>query len=711
MDLPDALERPAVRWTLLAVGGLLLLHLVAWVSLLGLQRSHTDAVLAGVEVDAVAVGGMDRAGLVAAVEDRATQRLAQPVRVVTSATTDTDEPLAALQDARAALGQRADTPTAVEEAWAKGRRGLWRALADQLRVRTGDTLHVILPVHIDGDELEAWASTAALELSIPPRDGAIALSGDDGDVDIEVTDARHGTEVEAAEVREQVREATIRSVGPVRVEVAAEQLEPDITQVDVDAALADTELAVSAAVELDHPSAAAEDLVLAPTDLAEVLHVIADREAAEGARLQVTTDPDRLADHLGEEQLEALSPERVEASLALVDGAVERTESTRGFELDLAATTATVLDLASQDADRSAELPGEIFEPEITTEDVEAVAGEAEVLVSAPVTLTNPSAADDLELSPTALSEVLDVEVVVDDDGPSLRVGSSADRLTGWLGEDGVAALERSPAPADANVVGGQLVVDGGTPGFSVDTDATAEVVVDRARDPDDRSAELPGDTTHADVSPQTYEDLGITEVVSQFTTDLTPGQSRNTNIRLAADHIDGDRILPGESYSLNQGIGQRTAARGFVANGFIQDGELISVTGGGVSQMGTTFFNAAWFAGIRIDEFHPHSLYFARYPEGREATLSWGTLDVVVHNDSPYAIEIFTSHSSSHVTVYFASTSWAAVDTWTGERYDLVEGDERDGFTVDFGREITYPDGSTTSESYSHTYRPANGD
>jgi len=189
---------------------------------------------------------------------------------------------------------------------------------------------------------------------------------------------------------------------------------------------------------------------------------------------------------------------------------------------------------------------------------------------------------------------------------------------------------------------------------------------------------------------------------ISTFTTRLVPGQDRNVNIGLAADYIDGDVIDPGESYSLNRGIGERTRARGFIEDGFIDsDGELISVVGGGVSQMGTTFLNAAWFAGIELDEFQQHSIYFERYPMCREATLAWNVLDVVVTNDSPYPITIVTDHSSESVTVSFVSRPWAEVDSFIGEPY------ARRGasFRVDCGRTVTYPDGTSSSERYSWRY------
>ena len=187
---------------------------------------------------------------------------------------------------------------------------------------------------------------------------------------------------------------------------------------------------------------------------------------------------------------------------------------------------------------------------------------------------------------------------------------------------------------------------------------------------------------------------------LGSFTTSLIPGQSRNTNIHLAADIIDGDVIAPRSSYSLDDAIGPRTSSRGFVANGFIDsDGDLISVVGGGVSQMGTTFLNAAWFAGIDIAEFRQHTIYFQRYPMCREATLQRNVLDVVVVNDTPYPITIATSYTSSSVTVDLIGAPWAEVSSWTGEPYNItgVGG----AFSITCGRTVTYPDGSTSSDDH----------
>ena len=190
---------------------------------------------------------------------------------------------------------------------------------------------------------------------------------------------------------------------------------------------------------------------------------------------------------------------------------------------------------------------------------------------------------------------------------------------------------------------------------------------------------------------------------VGIFSTPLTPGQPRNQNIRQAADYLDGTRVAPGERMSLNEAIGPRTRERGFQENGFISDGEMISVVGGGVSQMATTFFNAVWFSGHRIITHQPHSQYFERYPPGREATISWGGPDVVIENNSPHPLHIATSHTERSVTVAVVSRPWSWVDQWIDAPDNPRSGQE---FTARYGRTVTYPDGSGAAESHRHTYR-----
>ena len=116
-------------------------------------------------------------------------------------------------------------------------------------------------------------------------------------------------------------------------------------------------------------------------------------------------------------------------------------------------------------------------------------------------------------------------------------------------------------------------------------------------------------------------------EKISSFTTHFPAGQPRVHNIKLASRIINGTYIPPGEQFSMNGILGERTAAKGYIEAGIIRDGRAAKSYGGGISQVSTTIFNAAFFSGMQLDAWTPHYYYISRYPEGREATISWPDL------------------------------------------------------------------------------------
>jgi vancomycin resistance protein YoaR len=442
------------------------------------------------------------------------------------------------------------------------------------------------------------------------------------------------------------------------------------------------------------------------------------------ARTGTTIDVDVAFEHeravleaWAREAADELSRSRQDGAIEFVTGddevTVEVTEPREGRQVDADDLADAVEAALDEPGAVQVEAPTDVEDPAITEADLDAIRVEAERAVSAPVVLVNPSAGDDLELSPVALTGILAVEADPDaPEGERLTITTSGQRLLDHLGDEGISRFDEAPVDAELTVNGTEVDVIDGEPGFAMDPEATAERIRELALheegEPDaPREGELAGDVTQPDVTREDLEDHGIEEEVSSFTTELTPGQPRNQNIQRGAELLDGAIIAPGETFSLNGHVGPRTRERGFQENGYIDDGELVSVVGGGSSQLGTTFFNAAWFAGIQIPDFQPHSFYFSRYPMGREATLSYGTIDVVVENDSPHHILVSATSSESSVTVRFFSTPWAEVETWTGEPRNRVQGAVRDGFTVDFGRTITYPDGSTRSEEHTHRYNP----
>jgi vancomycin resistance protein YoaR len=126
------------------------------------------------------------------------------------------------------------------------------------------------------------------------------------------------------------------------------------------------------------------------------------------------------------------------------------------------------------------------------------------------------------------------------------------------------------------------------------------------------------------------------------------------SNIHRAADLLRGQVVEPGQRFSLNQAIGPRTAARGFVRAPVIDQGEFSEDFGGGVSQLATTTFNAIFFGGYKLVSFQPHSFYISRYPMGREATVSLPAPDLSFVNDTRAGVLIDTSYTDSSITVTF---------------------------------------------------------
>jgi vancomycin resistance protein YoaR len=168
--------------------------------------------------------------------------------------------------------------------------------------------------------------------------------------------------------------------------------------------------------------------------------------------------------------------------------------------------------------------------------------------------------------------------------------------------------------------------------------------------------------TIRPDVTADEARSWQITGVVSTFTTNHAAGEPRVTNIHRMADLVRGQVIPPDGRFSINEFVGERTTAKGFVNAPVIYQGEFTEDVGGGVSQFATTLFNAAFYAGLEFEEYQSHSIYISRYPYGVEATLSYPHPDLVIENPSPYGVMIWTGYTDTSITVTLYSTRWADV-------------------------------------------------
>jgi len=228
-------------------------------------------------------------------------------------------------------------------------------------------------------------------------------------------------------------------------------------------------------------------------------------------------------------------------------------------------------------------------------------------------------------------------------------------------------------------------------------------------------------------VTTELANQLNVKHLVASFTTSHPCCRPRVENIHRIADLINGTIVLPGETYSVNETLGPRTAANGFTMAPTIVKGEMDDTVGGGISQFATTLFNAVLRGGYEIIERQPHSIYFNRYPMGHEATLSYPKPDLIFRNDTQSAMVIRTAYTGTSIKVMiFGDNDGRVVTTDVSKPFDTVEPDleyvadpalapdeekveEKGdyGFTVYASRTVREKDGTERKETRKVIYKP----
>ncbi|HEY3438165.1 MAG TPA: VanW family protein, partial [Actinotalea sp.] len=412
---------------------------------------------------------------------------------------------------------------------------------------------------------------------------------------------------------------------------------------------------------------------------------------------------------------DSLAVEPVDGTVVFVDGKAQGTDAVDGTSIDQPGAVAVVAD-GWLTAPRPLELPTKVTPPAITQVEVDRVLTEvAKPLVGAPISV---AVADQVaELPPDVVADAASFapdgdHLALHLDGPML-VDAVTARTTNLLTD-----------PADASFVfqNGAPVVVPGAPGTTLDPDALA-AAVEKAGTGSDRTAHVDLVERQPTESTEALQALGITQIVSEFSTPLTSEPRRTGNITNGASKISGVLVRPGETFSLTEALGPIDAAHGFVEAGAIVNGEHTDAWGGGLSQISTTTYNAAFLAGFEDVEHHPHSEWFARYPEGREATIFTGQLDMRWKNNTPYGALLQAWVEGGRVYVRVWGTPYWTVETTTGGRSGVVtpttvysqsptceaQSKGNPGFTVTVSRRLLLQGVEKEKKSWTVRYKPQN--
>jgi vancomycin resistance protein YoaR len=371
-------------------------------------------------------------------------------------------------------------------------------------------------------------------------------------------------------------------------------------------------------------------------------------------------------------------------------------------------------------------LPAEISQPAVTNDEADqVVATFAKPAISDPIKV-KVNGAKSFEITPRMLAGSISF---VQRDGTLVPVLDEKK-----LRRNARPALKKvelvEPKNATVRLVNGKPKVIPAVNGTTITADnlkkAVEPVLIKPAAERKVR-VQLTGDK--ASFSTAEAKKLRIKQVTGQFTTYFPYLPYRNINIGRAAALINGTLLKPGEIFSLNQVVGERTAANGFTEGYIIKDGRFRKELGGGVSQSATTTFNAMFFAGLKDIEHKPHGLFIDRYPVGREATVAWPSLDLKFQNDTKYGVLVQAyivkgtpSHRGSITVRMWSTKAYDKVVATSPVKSNFTTGrvikdDSKDceptspvrGFDVRYQR-LFYQNGSVVRrENFSWRYAPTN--
>lgn len=431
-----------------------------------------------------------------------------------------------------------------------------------------------------------------------------------------------------------------------------------------------------------------------------------------GERPPVTTvDEDALNATLEglSEQL-AIAP--VEGAIEFADGEPEVTEPEDGTELDVPAATEVLTEdwITGQ---RPLPLPTTSVPPQIDEEQIEAaMTDQVEVMMSDSVTVAvNDTEA---ELRPRELVSAASMQV----DGDELTLALDGERLAELVGEK-VSSIGETPEDARIVLRDGEPEIIPAVTGTGLDPDELGQTVREAAVSTEDRTATVELAQTEPDFSTEDAEELGVTELIGSYETPYPYNPERTLNLEAGTAHINGTLVMPGDEFSLLDALRPISTSNGYVSSGVVENGFESNAVGGGLSQVSTTVFNAAFESGLTDVTHQPHSRWFSRYPEGREATLWDPSIDMVFENNTGYGVLIQAYVSDSNVVVRMWGTDVFDVSISTGDRYNFSsprtvyntspsctpEGGGQSGFSVQVTRTVKKGDEVVEERTYTHTY------
>lgn len=209
-------------------------------------------------------------------------------------------------------------------------------------------------------------------------------------------------------------------------------------------------------------------------------------------------------------------------------------------------------------------------------------------------------------------------------------------------------------APVDAVMDMETFEVSGGTYGYEFDLEA-AQAALETADYGE--TVEIPFYRTTPEISTESLRSLLFRDVLSSSSTEHTGEYNRNVNLQLACEALNGIVLFPGEEFSYNEALGERTTDKGYLPAGSYVVGATIETVGGGICQPSSTLYHCCLLADLEITLRDCHMYAVSYLPLGIDATINWGSFDYCFRNNTNYPIRIEAWMADGYVHIQLMGT------------------------------------------------------
>jgi vancomycin resistance protein YoaR len=407
----------------------------------------------------------------------------------------------------------------------------------------------------------------------------------------------------------------------------------------------------------------------------------------------------------------------INATLATQGGKVVTTEAVSGTQIDWEKTKKSLRESWLYEG-RKAEVVIAYIPPAVSNEDVnKARSNLADLAVASPITLK--IGARSIEISP---------EVI----GTALKFVPNREKLESKFDETVIVNeisrqipnIQTTASDAKFDFIGDRVFVIPAQEGLKFkpgQLDATMSLAF---RQKENRVVNLDSAVIKPLITTESLDALGIKEQLSTFRQDFDYLPYREINVGQAARYMDGKILKPGEIFSMNETIKERTSKNGYVKGIYIGEGGRFDFgLGGGVSIITSATWTAAFYAGLERIEQRAHSVLISRYTPGLEATVSWPKLDLKFRNNTQNNILIKAIPARDGITIsMYGTKEYDRITAKFGEPYNLnnnidvvnsydpncLPQDPAPGFKIVVTRQFWKNNSIVQSENLTTSYRPS---